>query len=200
MNKNLLLKRILFYVVSFTWGGLMSIIGAIVTLILLPFGKQGIYHGRVYTAIGENWGGLEFGCFFICCNNYSEQLLAHEAGHGLQNCLWGPLFPFVIMIPSAIRYWIFQQRSMKDKQTFATVITTVILLLAAATILLPILTGIMALFSIPVAITFYGCFISYWLFCVELPLHTNGNPDYDDAWFEGQATNWGLEYIATDKI
>ena len=29
----------------------------------------------------------------------------HEFGHSLQNCLWGPLFPFVIAIPSATRYW-----------------------------------------------------------------------------------------------
>lgn len=50
----LIFKRVLFYIASFTWGALMSIVGAIITLVLLPFSKQDIYHGRIYTEIGEN--------------------------------------------------------------------------------------------------------------------------------------------------
>ena len=101
----LILKRILFYVVSFTWGGLMSLIGLLTILILLPFGKLHIYHGRLYMRIGERWGGVELGCFFLCDKTAGEHTLAHECGHGLQNCLWGPLMPFVVCIPSAVRYW-----------------------------------------------------------------------------------------------
>ena len=101
----LILKRILFYIISFTWGGIMTVIGLVVLLVTLPFGKFGIYHGRIYKRIGKNWGGLELGCFFLCDNSADEYILAHESGHGLQNCLWGPLMPFVICIPSAIRYW-----------------------------------------------------------------------------------------------
>ena len=101
----LILKRILFYIISFTWGGIMTTIGLVVLLVTLPFGKFGVYHGRIYKRIGKNWGGLELGCFFLCDNSADEYILAHESGHGLQNCLWGPLMPFVICIPSAIRYW-----------------------------------------------------------------------------------------------
>ena len=101
----LILKRILFYIISFTWGGIMTAIGLVVLLVTLPFGKFGIYHGRIYKRIGKNWGGVELGCFFLCDNSADEYILAHESGHGLQNCLWGPLMPFVICIPSAIRYW-----------------------------------------------------------------------------------------------
>ena len=32
----------------------------------------------------------------------SEAAQIHEAGHGVQNCLWGVLFPFIIGIPSLI--------------------------------------------------------------------------------------------------
>lgn len=35
------------------------------------------------------------------CNN----VLPHEYGHSIQNIIFGPLFPFVIGIPSALRYW-----------------------------------------------------------------------------------------------
>ena len=101
----LILKRILFYIISFTWGGIMTAIGLVVLLVTLPFGKFGIYHGRIYKHIGKNWGGVELGCFFLCDNSADEYILAHESGHGLQNCLWGPLMPFIICIPSAIRYW-----------------------------------------------------------------------------------------------
>ena len=101
----LILKRILFYIISFTWCGIMTTIGLVVLLVTLPFGKFGVYHGRIYKRIGKNWGGVELGCFFLCDNSADEYILAHESGHGLQNCLWGPLMPFVICIPSAIRYW-----------------------------------------------------------------------------------------------
>ena len=101
----LIFKRILFYIISFTWGGIMTTIGLVVLLVTLPFGKFEIYHGRIYKRIGKNWGGVELGCFFLCDNSADEYILAHESGHGLQNCLWGPLMPFVICIPSAIRYW-----------------------------------------------------------------------------------------------
>ena len=139
------MKRILFYVLSFTWGALMSIIGAIGTLILLPFGEQKIFHGRVYTVIGANWGGVCLGCFFFVSKSSanSNHTRAHECGHGLQNCLWGPLFPIVIGIPSSIRYFYRNWRTKK------------------------------------------------------------GNPcktDYDDIWFEGQATRWGKKYVLTDLI
>lgn len=102
---SLKLKRILFYVVSFTWGGLMSFIGLIAMLVTLPFGKFEVYHGRLYKRIGKHWGGVEIGCFFFCDETAGEDTLMHECGHGLQNCLWGPLMPFVICIPSATRYW-----------------------------------------------------------------------------------------------
>ena len=102
----LIFKRILYYILSFTWGFLTSFVGLIVIGILAPFGKVHVYHGRLYGVVGKNWGGLELGCFFLC-GKYCQtnHLLAHESGHGLQNILWGPFYIFVILIPSAIRYW-----------------------------------------------------------------------------------------------
>lgn len=137
----LFLKRTLFYILSFTWGGLMSIIGLLVMLVTLPFGKTYIYHGRIYKRIGKGWGGLELGCFFLCSENSSEHTLAHEAGHGLQNCIWGPLFPFVVCIPSAIRYWIFNFNTPAKKSTFCSYLISVIWACAAVTMIIPVLTG-----------------------------------------------------------
>ena len=101
----LILKRILFYIISFTWGGIMTVIGLVVLLVTLPFGKFGIYHGRIYKRIGKNWGGLELGCFFLTDKTPTEHTKSHETGHGIQNIIFGPLMPFAVCIPSAIRYW-----------------------------------------------------------------------------------------------
>ena len=137
-------RRILFYVISFTWGILMSMIGLLVILFSLFFNKVRVYHGRLYAVWGKGWGGLELGCFFICSESSGEHTFAHECGHGLQNCIWGPLFPFVIGIPSMARYW---YRYFKRKNN----------------------PGIKL-------------------------------PPYDSIWFEGQATKWGEQYVATDLI
>ena len=84
----------------------MSMVGLITIGILAPFKKVRAWHGRLYGIIGKDWGGLELGCFFVCgANCQSDYLLGHEAGHGLQNIIWGPIGIFVIFIPSAIRYW-----------------------------------------------------------------------------------------------
>ena len=60
---------------------------------------------NIYFVIGKNWGGVNFGPFFLTSEGNENFTKYHEAGHGLQNLIWGPLFPFVIAIPSAIRYW-----------------------------------------------------------------------------------------------
>ncbi len=99
-------RRILFYFLSFTWGFIMSFIGLIVIGILACFRRVYTFHGRLYGTVGNNWGGLELGCFFICGKNCRTlYLCAHESGHGIQNIIWGPLGIFVIFIPSCIRYW-----------------------------------------------------------------------------------------------
>ena len=59
-------KRILFYIASFTWGIIMSLIGGVVRLISLPFHRVKVWHGRAYAIWGKGWGGLELGCFFVC--------------------------------------------------------------------------------------------------------------------------------------
>lgn len=100
-------KRILFYFLSFTWGFIMSFIGLFPIAVLACMKKVHVYHGRLYGVIGKHWGGVNFGCFFLVCEDqqFDDYCRAHECGHGIQNLIWGPLMPFVISIPSAIRYW-----------------------------------------------------------------------------------------------
>lgn len=100
------LNNVVFYALSFTWGAIMSLIGLVAVLVLWIKGyKPQLFHNRIYVEVGHNWGGVSLGCFILVCKEVDYNLLAHEAGHGIQNAIFGPLFPFVIAIPSAIRYW-----------------------------------------------------------------------------------------------
>ena len=103
----LILKRVAFYILSFTWGFIMSFIGLLAIIPLACMKKVRVYHGRLCAAIGHRWGGVSLGCFFIASveDIETEHIKAHESGHGIQNIMFGPFFIFLVSIPSAIRYW-----------------------------------------------------------------------------------------------
>ena len=85
----------------------MNIIGALTFLVLIVFFKKKPkkFGNCWYISVGKSWGGLELGTFFLTDSHEAESTKFHEHGHALQNLIWGPLFPFVICIPSAVRYW-----------------------------------------------------------------------------------------------
>jgi len=106
MKTSLVLKRIGFYILSLTWGVITSFIGLIVIAICACFKKVHVYHGRLYAVIGEGWGGVSLGCFFVCgLDCQRDVIMSHECGHGLQNIIFGPFAIFLVYIPSVIRYW-----------------------------------------------------------------------------------------------
>ena len=107
--KYIVKNKLLFYVIQFTWGLLMNLIGLLVFAFLILFlhKKPKKFFNHYYIAVGKSWGGLELGLFFLIDDSENDSTKYHEAGHGLQNIIFGPLFPFLIWIPSAIRYWYF---------------------------------------------------------------------------------------------
>ena len=108
-----------YWLLQCTWGLPMNLIGAIVALVLLITGHKPKTLGpNVYFEVGEYWGGLELGGFFICCKQSDMDTKYHEAGHGIQNIIWGPLFPFVIWMPSALRYWLRNMSTPMKKSLF----------------------------------------------------------------------------------
>lgn len=99
------MKKFLFYFLNFTWGIIMNIIGAVAALVMLCTGHKPQRHGgSIYFTCGEGWGGVDLGCFFICSKECGKHTKDHEFGHALQNAVYGPLFPFLVAIPSAVRY------------------------------------------------------------------------------------------------
>lgn len=131
MKVKKVLFSIMFWVVSLTWGIIMTSIGLIATgslnlvkLIAKLFKKDlkiktHINGCSLITEVGGNWGGVELGAVALC-GNYSESnkywfehTRRHEFGHAVQHLIFGPFFIFVVAIPSACRYW--YQRIMQGK-------------------------------------------------------------------------------------
>lgn len=99
-------KTILYWVVSCTWGALMTCAGAAVAVVLIALGyKPKRFHYNIYFEVGVRWGGLSLGAFFFVSWCASDSIKRHEAGHGIQNLIFGALFPVLIGVPSAVRYW-----------------------------------------------------------------------------------------------
>lgn len=130
------MKTKIYYILNFTWGIIMNIFGLVGAGIMLALGVKPTRHaGSAVFRIGHNWGGVSLGIFTFVCEDADEHILNHEFGHSLQNAVYGIFFPFIVAIPSFLRY---QKFVYNDK-------------------------------------------------------HNIPNEEYDAAWFEGQATEWGTK-------
>ena len=101
------LNKTAFYVLSFTWGLPMTLFGCVVALVLTLAGYKSERYGwsRCFRVGNDHWGGFEAGFFFVRDTSHDEYITTHEFGHAIQNCIFGPLMPFIISIPSTARYW-----------------------------------------------------------------------------------------------
>ncbi len=116
----------IYYVLSYTWGLLMTIVGWVTYgFIKLFLRKKIVTSGKFgpsrYIMIGKNWGGLSLGTNFLLADGmgptWTQHTGEHECGHTFQNALLGPLFLFLVFIPSVIRYWYQTSQVKKHKPT-----------------------------------------------------------------------------------
>jgi len=132
MNKfEKIMFGIMFWIVSLTWGALLTIPGIIIALFAILLGGTLHKNGCTFIIeVGNNWGGLEIGAIAFCgrysqkegpCYNPSwyEHTRAHEFGHNLQQLILGPFQLFLVFIPSAIRYWYSRIHGLKHPYDYA---------------------------------------------------------------------------------
>lgn len=107
MKTNFKPSKILFYILSFTWGIILSALGAIAFLVFRALGARWAPNQYGYVIfIGNNsWGGFTLGPYSFVCPDATPELLAHEAGHSYQNALFGPITILLTYI-SIVHYWI----------------------------------------------------------------------------------------------
>ena len=100
------LNRTMYYLLSLTWGLPMTLIGLIMSAFLIMLGyKPKRFGWTFYFEVGKGWGGIDLGLTFICNKHNNSATKAHEFGHSIQNCFFGPFMLIVVSVPSAIRYW-----------------------------------------------------------------------------------------------
>ncbi len=89
---------------TFTWGLPFTLLGLFAALFLRLSGYTPKKHGYCfYFEVGENWGGINLGLFFIVDRRSTRAIKNHEHGHAVQNCYLGPFMLFVVALPSLIR-------------------------------------------------------------------------------------------------
>ncbi len=107
------MKRILYIFIQCTWGAVQSIMGAGLMLLL---GKQKHFRGPYRCAILTEYnsdtlprcmrtlGSVSLGMFIFVNATRGEdnanRTAAHEYGHTIQSILLGPLYLFIVGIPS----------------------------------------------------------------------------------------------------
>lgn len=194
------LKLILFYILSFTWGILVTSYGCICALVMLIIGKKPEkFHNRIYFRVGKDWGGFEAGPFFFCDETPTLELKQHECGHGIQNIVLGPLTPFLVSLPSALRYWMREFRTQKGKKIFTSITLSVIGLISLGLLILGIVKHLIPL------IIFFSVFLTWsiaaaiWMFVFEIPKYAYRYVPYDEAIFEKNATELGKKYFPVEK-
>ena len=99
---------IFYYLLQFTWGILMNIVGGGMALFMLITGHKPHRHGpAIYFRLKKMDGfGFSLGMFFVI-GKTADSVKDHEFGHTLQNITYGPIAPFIVYIPSVIRYQYF---------------------------------------------------------------------------------------------
>ena len=99
------ISKTVFYILSYTWGLPMTLVGHLVELVMFLFSHP----SRRYVCcreivVGHGWGGCTVGRTILRADD-AESVLPHEHGHAVQNCFFGIFLPFIVCIPSASRYW-----------------------------------------------------------------------------------------------
>jgi len=121
MKKKYIINYVLYTILQLTWGIVQNIVGLLAFIILTiikPNRKRFYYHG----AIGSHWKfkfsmGLGMFIFFGHHDQNEEKqsgVLVHEYGHTIQSIILGPLFLFVIGIPSCV--WAFTPCFVKSRK------------------------------------------------------------------------------------
>lgn len=100
-------KKYLYYLIQFTWGLDMNILGFIGFLFcrfILGWETSKYYKNIIISPKNKTiYSGLSLGIFLFMDKNATESLKQHEYGHSIQNLIFGEFFLLFIGIPSLIR-------------------------------------------------------------------------------------------------
>ena len=97
------IKRLFYTAIQCTWGGIQTCLGLFLFLYWANASHE-IYRGAVYT----KWkldGGISLGLFIFAPDSeepWCRDMAVHEYGHTWQSLMLGPLYLFVVGLPSIV--------------------------------------------------------------------------------------------------
>ena len=99
-----IIKRLVFTLLQCTWSILQTLAGAFMFLVLIRR-EHFIYRGCVVT-VWKRRDSASVGIFIFISDTLEgrqrKEVIVHEYGHAVQSVILGPLYPFIISIPSAV--------------------------------------------------------------------------------------------------
>lgn len=97
--------KFLHFLIQFTWALPQNLFGFILTRKYRNGKKENFFTSKIYYH-NEKWGGISLGMFIVINGKKDEDWInttkVHEYGHTIQSLILGPLYLFVIGIPSMI--------------------------------------------------------------------------------------------------
>ncbi|MDR1939387.1 MAG: hypothetical protein LBQ40_01145 [Clostridiales bacterium] len=104
------LRIALFWILSLTWGLPGTLAGALGAAVELIKGSElRLYHGNVCIETSRAKGSLSLGPFIFLSKAYTPYTRFHEAGHGIQNIIYGPLYLIIVGLTSITWYHIYNK-------------------------------------------------------------------------------------------
>ena len=99
-------SKLLFWILQWTWGLPVNLIGGIVYLLLYPRCRHERFNNAFISYVPWKFGGLSMGLFIFMADHgrepWTRNTRIHEYGHTIQCLLLGPLYWVVIGLPSAV--------------------------------------------------------------------------------------------------
>ncbi len=94
-----------YWLVQLSWGIVQNLIGFFLMLKFIKCKKM-FYFGSILVAHNGVFGGISLGGFIfvkdIADKDKFYQMAVHEYGHTIQSLLFGPLYLFLVGIPSVV--------------------------------------------------------------------------------------------------
>ena len=99
------MNKFLYNLIQLTWGLPQNILGFFLTRKYRNEKHENFFNSHIYYH-HENWGGISLGMFIVINGDRNEEWIngtkVHEFGHTIQSMILGPLYIFIIGIPSMI--------------------------------------------------------------------------------------------------
>jgi hypothetical protein len=186
------LKKLLFWIGSFTWGILLTLPGAIMALVFaLRGGKPLKVRTTFIFKVKIKGVSFSLGPFIVATEGYTQEQVFRLVGNSIQNSIYGPFYFFLIVVPKLIMSSISRIYDLADRASCLAGICLVMLAIVSLTLFIIglVFSSIILMLS-SLAWAGYCLYLFFWL----SNFMAQENKDSSKfIWFDSQALSLGKE-------